>query len=77
MGKVNNTYIYIIIILILLLLYGGYKIFNTVINLNDKLDSIVLTKTSSDPGPSGITNEEKIQNHLESLESIEEDNLEE
>ena len=75
----DNTYSYIIIFITILLAYGLFKIFNSISKIDEKLeqrtqemetDEVVL----QDPGPSGVTIEEKIREHIESLETIEEDN---
>ena len=90
MGKVvytsDNTYSYIIIFITILLGYGLIKIFNSIYKLDEKLEQrtreietneIVSHENIQDQGPSGVTIEEKIQEHLESLETIEEDNNDE
>lgn len=87
MGKVvyasDNTYSYIIIFITILLAYGLFKIFNSISKLDEKLEQrtreieknkIVSHENIQDPGPSGVTIEEKIQEQLKSLETIEEDN---
>ena len=77
MGKVvytpDNTYNYILIIITILLGYGLYKIFNIITKIHEKIQE----KPNEDPGQSGITVEEKIQDHLESLDAIKEENNEE
>ena len=90
MGKVvytpDNTYSYIIIFITILLAYGLFKIFNSISKLDEKLeqrtkeiikDEVESYENIQDPGPSGVTIEEKIQGVLESLETIEEDNNDE
>lgn len=90
MGKVvytpDNTYSYIIIFITILLAYGLFKIFNSVSKLDEKLEQRIREKETSevesyeniqDPGPSGVTIEEKIQENIESLETIEEYNNDE
>lgn len=90
MGKVvytsDNTYSYIIIFITILLGYGLFKIFNSIYKLDEKLEQrtreietneIVSHENIQGQGPSGVTIEEKIQEHLESLETIEEDNNDE
>lgn len=90
MGKVvytsDNTYSYIIIFITVLLAYGLFKIFNSICKLDEKIEQrtlemekneIVSHENIQDPSPSGVTIEEKIQEHLESLQTIEEDNNDE
>ena len=67
----DNTYSLIIICITLLLAFGIYKIFSMVIKLNDKIEDITLKDKIEDPGPSGISLEEKIQDHIDSLKEEE------
>ena len=75
----DNTYSYIIIFITILLAYGLFKIFNSISKIDEKLEQRTQEMETNevvlqDPGPSGVTIEEKIREHLESLETIEEDN---
>lgn len=75
----DNTYSYIIIFITILLAYGLFKIFNSISKIDEKLEQRTQEMETNevvlqDQGPSGVTIEEKIREHLESLETIEEDN---
>lgn len=75
----DNTYSYIIIFITILLAYGLFKIFNSISKIDEKLEQRTQEMETNevvlqDIGPSGVTIEEKIQEHIESLETIEEDN---
>lgn len=75
MGKAiytpDNTCSYILIIITILLAYGLYKIYNAITEikeqLHEKSTEVTIEEKIQDPGPSGVTIEEKNQEHLDSL----------
>jgi len=67
----DNTYSLIIIVITLLLAYGIYKVLSMLNKLNDKVEEITIKEKIEDPGPSGISLEEKIQDHIDSLKEEE------
>lgn len=70
---VDNTYFYIIIVLTVLLGLALFKIYAMLLNSDSKIEYITkkMNEEKRDPGPSGVTLEEKIQEHLDSLEDEE------
>ncbi len=78
---IDNTFFYIIILLTVLLGLGLFKVFVTLSLVDNKIEFLtekVEKDNNQDPGTSGVTLEEKIAEHLDSLskeeilESIEE-----
>lgn len=76
---IDNTFFYIIILLTVLLGLGLFKVFVTLSLVDNKIEFLTeKVEKDNDPGPSGVTLEEKIAEHLDSLskeeilESIEE-----
>lgn len=69
----DNTYFYVIIVLTLLLGLALLKIYVMLSVSDSKIDELSekINKNKEDQGPSGVSLEEKIKEHLDSLEDEE------
>jgi len=69
----DNTYFYVIIVLTLLLGLALLKIYVMLSVLDSKIDELSekINKNTEDQSPSGVSLEEKIKEHLDSLEDEE------